>query len=178
MVFENLTNLFWPYVLTFNSLKYWKLIENWLIVLGFNNTSTLVGLFVSSPTEREKRDSTGDEREGQGRKRIFWLIVLGFNDNPCGSFCVLSQRKGEKRQKRQQKRWTIRTGKKEEQEWKWRNRRNKIISPIPLPATRIAGLAQLYANITNSWRIPWLKIHNTFTSLDHPQELLKSILCK
>ena len=38
--------------------------------LGFN-TSTLVGHFVSSPREREKRDrrdSRGDEREGQARK--------------------------------------------------------------------------------------------------------------
>ena len=35
-----------------------------LIVLGFNDTSTLVGHFVSSPREREKRDSRGDEREG------------------------------------------------------------------------------------------------------------------
>ena len=43
-----------------------------LIVLGFNDTSTLEGNFVSSPREREKRDrreSRGDEREGQGRKR-------------------------------------------------------------------------------------------------------------
>ena len=43
-----------------------------LIVLGFNDTSTLVGHFVSSPREREKRDSRdgrGDERKGQGRKR-------------------------------------------------------------------------------------------------------------
>ena len=42
-----------------------------LIVFGFNNTSTLVGHFVSPPREREKRDrrdSIGDEREGQGRK--------------------------------------------------------------------------------------------------------------
>ena len=42
------------------------------IVLGFNDTSTLEGYFVSSPREREKRDrreSRGDEREGQGRKR-------------------------------------------------------------------------------------------------------------
>ena len=41
-------------------------------MLGFNDTSTLVGHFVSSPKEREKRDrrdSRGDEREGQGRKR-------------------------------------------------------------------------------------------------------------
>ena len=40
-----------------------------LIVLGFNDTSTLEGHFVSSPREREKRDSRGDERGGQGRKR-------------------------------------------------------------------------------------------------------------
>ena len=43
-----------------------------LTVLGFNDMSTLVGHFVSSPREREKRDkrdSTRDEREGQGRKR-------------------------------------------------------------------------------------------------------------
>ena len=46
--------------------------KNWLIVLGFNDTSTLVGHFVSSPREREKRDrrdSRRGEREGQGRKR-------------------------------------------------------------------------------------------------------------
>ena len=43
-----------------------------LIVLGFNDTSTLVGHFVSSPREREKRDrrdSRIDESEGQGRRR-------------------------------------------------------------------------------------------------------------
>ena len=43
-----------------------------LIELGFNDTSTLVSHFVSSPREREKRDkrdSRGDEREGQGRKK-------------------------------------------------------------------------------------------------------------
>ena len=41
-------------------------------MLGFNDTSTLVGHFVSSPKEREKRDrrdSSGAEREGRGRKR-------------------------------------------------------------------------------------------------------------
>ena len=41
-------------------------------MLGFNNTSINVGYFVSSPREREKRDrrnSRGDESEGQGRKR-------------------------------------------------------------------------------------------------------------
>ena len=43
-----------------------------LTVLGFNNMSTLVGHYVSSPRERKKkdrRDSRRDEREGQGRKR-------------------------------------------------------------------------------------------------------------
>ena len=33
-------------------------------MLGFNDMSTLVGHFVSSAREREKRDSRGDEREG------------------------------------------------------------------------------------------------------------------
>ena len=44
-----------------------------LIVLAFNDTSTLVGHFVSSPREKDRRDSRRDsrrdEREGQGRKR-------------------------------------------------------------------------------------------------------------
>ena len=43
-----------------------------LIVLGFNDMSILEGHFVLSPREREKRDrrdSRGGEREGQGRKR-------------------------------------------------------------------------------------------------------------
>ena len=42
------------------------------IELGFNDTPILVGHFVSSPREREKknrRDSREDKREGQGRKR-------------------------------------------------------------------------------------------------------------
>ena len=49
-------------------LVLWELID-WLIVFGFNNTSTFVGHFVLSPREREKkdrRDSRKDEREGQG----------------------------------------------------------------------------------------------------------------
>ena len=42
------------------------------MLLEFNDTSTLVGHFVSSPREwekRDRRDSRGDERKGQGRKR-------------------------------------------------------------------------------------------------------------
>ena len=73
-----------------------------LILVGFNDMSTLVGHFVSSPREREKRDkrdSRGDEREGHGRKRT--------------------------RMKSQE------------------TEEIKNIHPLPLPATRIAGLAQL-----------------------------------
>ena len=49
-----------------------KLVKICLIVLEFNDTSTLVGLFVSSPREkkkRDKKDSRRDEREEQGKKR-------------------------------------------------------------------------------------------------------------
>ena len=52
--------------------KYFMINLHEMTVLGFNDTSTLEGHFVSSPREREKRDrreSRGDEREGQGRKR-------------------------------------------------------------------------------------------------------------
>ena len=55
-----------------NKFINFKMFVAFLIVLGFNDTSTLEGHFVSSPREREKRDrreSRGDEREGQGRKR-------------------------------------------------------------------------------------------------------------
>ena len=40
-------------------------------MLVFNDTSTLVGHFVSSPRERQKRDrrDSGDEREEHGQKR-------------------------------------------------------------------------------------------------------------
>ena len=48
-------------------------------MLGFNDTSTIVGHFVSSPRadgseprekeKRDRRDSRGDERAGQGRNR-------------------------------------------------------------------------------------------------------------
>ena len=71
-------------------------------MLGINDTSTLVGHFVSSPREREKkdrRDSRGDERKEQGRK---------WNRNES-----------------------------EETE------ETKTFPNLPLPATRIAGLAQL-----------------------------------
>ena len=62
-------------LLFFGFVEVFGILLFFLIVLGFNDTSTLVGHFVSSPREREKRDrrerreSRGDEREGQGRKR-------------------------------------------------------------------------------------------------------------
>ena len=39
-----------------------------LIVLGFNNTSTLVGHFVSSPREREKREEIAEEMKERDRE--------------------------------------------------------------------------------------------------------------
>ena len=49
---------------------WYQSIWNFFIVLGFNDTSTLVGHFVSSPREkRDRRHNGGDEREGLGRKR-------------------------------------------------------------------------------------------------------------
>ena len=73
-------------------------------MLGFNDTSALVGHFVSSPREREKRDrrdSRRDKREEQGRK-------------------------------------TNRDESEETEEIK-----TSPPPPLLLPATRIAGLAQL-----------------------------------
>ena len=63
-----------PQGMDYITKRAWKKLsrKSRLIVLGFNDTSTLVGHFVSSPREREKRDrrdSRRDEREGQGRKR-------------------------------------------------------------------------------------------------------------
>ena len=67
--------------------------------------------------------------------------MLVFND-PSGSFCAGSQRKGEKREEivqetKVRKREERGTGMSEI------NRRNRNIPPLPLPATRIAGLNQL-----------------------------------
>ena len=81
-----------------------------LTVLGFNDVSTLVGHFVSSPREREKRDrrDSGGERNGEEIEE------------------TVEEMKGRDREER-------------EQEWKW----NKNNPPQPIPAARIAGLAQL-----------------------------------
>ena len=54
-----------------DNMKIYSQMIDGLIVLGFNNMSTLVGYFVSSTREREKRDrnSRRDVIEGQGSKR-------------------------------------------------------------------------------------------------------------
>ena len=72
-------SLYWshrPYCRFCCALAHIRIIElsydtvvGWLIVLGFNDRSTLVGHFVSSPREKKKRDSRGDESDGQGRNR-------------------------------------------------------------------------------------------------------------
>ena len=46
-------------------------IKDKIVIIGFKDVSTLLGHFVSSPREREKRgrrNSRGDESGGQGRK--------------------------------------------------------------------------------------------------------------
>ena len=40
----------------------------WFIELGFNDTSTLVGHFVSSPREREKIEEIAEEMKGRDRE--------------------------------------------------------------------------------------------------------------
>ena len=55
-----------------------------LFVLGFNDTSTLMGHSVSFPREKEKRDrrdSRGDEREGLGKKEKQIEVTKNNNNN-------------------------------------------------------------------------------------------------
>ena len=59
-----------PYLLTILVLKFEIVQSTVVIELGFKEMSTLVGNFVLSPREREKRDSRGDERKGHGRRNI------------------------------------------------------------------------------------------------------------
>ena len=53
-----------------------------MTVLGFTDASTLVGHFVSSPREREKRDRRDSRRDERGRCRtkcsIQFLFLLIF----------------------------------------------------------------------------------------------------
>ena len=68
---RNLYCFFLSYLEPREALLY-RLLSGALIVMGFGDTSTRVGYFVSSPRAREendRRDSRGGEREGQGRRR-------------------------------------------------------------------------------------------------------------
>ena len=70
-----------------------------LIVLGINDTSTLVGHFVSSQRKEEKRkDSRGDEIEGRGRKLLLLSCCLTTRQPWWVILCRLPE-KGEKGQK-------------------------------------------------------------------------------
>ena len=51
---------------------YFKMLSVLVLELLFNDTATLVGHFVSSPTEREKRN----RRASRGKKRIKALTAL------------------------------------------------------------------------------------------------------
>ena len=74
--------------------------------------------------------------------------------------------KTERGDSRGDERWKRGIRKKEGNNRKWGNRRNNNIPPLPIPAARTAGLAQLSANI--SWTPQWRKIHDTFASSIHP----------
>ena len=79
-------------------------------------------------------------------KASIWLTDLGFNNtSTLVSHFVMSPREREKKDRRDtHSRGVKREGQgRKENEWKWRNRGNKNISPQLLPAARIAGLAQL-----------------------------------
>ena len=92
-------------------------VQLFLILLGLNDTSTLVGNFVWSPRKREKRDrrvnrikrGTRKKKEQEYKLRNhfifdpvqFFLTLLGLNDTSTlvGHF-VWSPRKREKRDRR------------------------------------------------------------------------------
>ena len=73
-----------------------------------------------------------------------FLIELGFNDTSTleGHF-VLSPRESEKRDRIDSTGDEREGQRRKETEWQWRNRRNKNIPPLPIPAARIEGFAQL-----------------------------------
>ena len=66
-----------------------------LIALGFNNTSTLVGHFVSSSREREKRDrriSRGDERGTEEKEEQEWKTEEIKKHSPFALTCYKDSR--------------------------------------------------------------------------------------
>ena len=84
-----------------------------------------------------------NERKGENYIPPHWLCWGLTTRQPLWVILCRLPEKGRKETEEIAEEMKERTGKKEEQEWKWRNRRNKNITSLPLPATRIAGLAQL-----------------------------------
>ena len=72
-------------------------------------------------------------------ERLCWLCWGLTTCQPLWVICIVSQGKGEEIVEEMKEK----VREEREQEWMWRNRRNKNIPPLPLPATRIAGLTQL-----------------------------------
>ena len=74
----------------------------------------------------------------------FFLLFWGLTT--CQSLLVILCRLPEKGRREIEEKVEMkeRDRGKEDNGWKWRNRRNKNIYPLPLPAARIAGLASQY----------------------------------
>ena len=92
-----------------------------------------------------------------------YCIELGFNDWTLVSHFVSSPRGKEKRDSRDERDGQ---GRKRNRNESKETGEIKTFPPLPLPAARIAGLAQLQANI--SWIPRWRKIPDTFATPDHP----------
>ena len=89
----------------------------------------------------DRKVSQQEEKEKYRKMRENWFIELGFNDmSTLVGYFVSSTRDREKRDSRGDE--GEGQGRKEN-EWKWRNWRNKNLPLLPLPATKIAGLAQM-----------------------------------
>ena len=77
---------------------------------------------------------------------VLWYIDcvgVSQNVNPCGSFCVVSQRKGEKEIEETVDEMKERDREERGTRMKVKKQGKNNSSPLPLPATRIVGLAQL-----------------------------------
>ena len=133
-----------------------QIMTDYLIVLGFNDMSTLLDHSVLSPREmkRNRRDSRGDVQEGHNhttrsindakkkskQNMTDCLIVLGFNDTLTlvGHF-VSSPREMKRRDSRGDESGDRRERKTYESE---EIEEIKTFPPLPLPTARIAGLAK------------------------------------
>ena len=90
--------------------------------------------------------------------------MFGFNDTSKGHF-VTSSREREIRDSRRDE--SEEQGRKRNRNESEETEEMKTFPPLPLPARRIGGLAQLLANI--SWTPRLRKIHDTFTPPNQPR---------